>query len=70
MEIPRFPRKTWKISQKDFAGMWKAWKIKICILDNAIASDFISVDGRGEILTKESAVYWSSLLPAKNLSFP
>ena len=23
-EILGFPRKTWKISQKDFAGMWKA----------------------------------------------
>ena len=69
VEILGFPRKTWKISQKDFARMWKAWKIKICILDNAIASNFISVDGRGEILTKDSTVYWSSLLPAKNPSF-
>ena len=49
--------------------MWKAWKIKISILDNAIASNFISVDGRDEILTKDSAVYWSSLLPAKVESF-
>ena len=61
VEIPRFPRKTWKISRRNLAGVWKAWQIKICILDNAIVSNSILVDayGRGEISTKGSAVYWS-----------
>ena len=56
-------------SQKDFSGKWKAWKIKICILNNAIASNFVLVNSRDKTLTKDSAVYWSSLLPGKNLSF-
>ena len=69
VEILGFPRKMWKISHKDFAGMRKAWKIKICILDNAIASNFISVDGRGKILTKDSAVYLLVQFVANQKSF-
>ena len=67
-------RKTWKISRKDFARMWKAWKIKICILDNTIAciaSNFISVDDRGKILTKRlSCLFVQFVQPAKNPCFP
>ena len=72
VEISRFPQKTWKISQRDLAEVWKVWQIKICILDNAITSNFISVDayGRGEVSTKDSVVCWSSLVPFQSLSFP
>ena len=62
---------TKNVENKSERLFWKveSMEIKICILNNAIASNFVSVDGRDKMLTKDSAVYWSSLLPGKNLSF-